>query len=87
MFFAMLPDARHSTTLEFMRHRVGALRRAAPGQPAVRIQRPSVSRYLIAAICGLLLWQPLSSRGADEHEAPAEPAAWVQSAQVMENVR
>jgi hypothetical protein len=86
MFFAMLPEARHSTTVEFMRHRVGALRRAAPGQPPVRIQRPSVSRYLIAAICGLLLWQPLSSRGAGEREAVPEPAAWVQSAEVSENV-
>jgi hypothetical protein len=86
MFFAMLPEARHSTTVEFMRHRVSALRRAAPGQPAVRIQRPSVSRYLIAAICGLLLWQPLTSRGAGEREATREPVAWVQPAEVTESV-
>ncbi|HEX2101714.1 MAG TPA: hypothetical protein VHF69_13660 [Candidatus Synoicihabitans sp.] len=71
MLFAALPDARHVALVDYVRHCFGAVRRATPGQAPVPVARPSVSRYIIAVICGWLLWQPLASRGAAEVTPPA----------------
>ena len=75
MLFASLPHVRHHALLEFMRHRVGSLRGATLGQPTLPVQRPSVSRFLVAGICGCLLWQPLISKGEVEVAWQQEPMA------------
>ncbi len=57
---------------------VGARHRATSGQRSVTsVQRPSTSRFIIAAICGWLLWQPLSGRSEIAPESRAEASVAV----------
>ena len=53
--------------VDYLRHCVGTLRRAAPGEASLAVRSPSALRFLIAALCGWALWQPLkgSSQPAD----------------------
>lgn len=73
MFFAALPDARHAAMTVYLRQCVGLLQRQrAPGDGAPTVRPPSALRFLIAAVCGWLLWQPLKGEG-DAHQAIAPP--------------
>jgi hypothetical protein len=79
MLFAATPEVRHAAMVEFIRHWAGALRRVSPGRRApLPVQKPMVSRFVIAGICAWLLLQPLTGKGQRQQaniSGPSVPAA------------
>lgn len=78
MLFAALPDARRAAMVLFVRQRTHLLVQR-PGAAALPARSPSILRFVVAALCGCLLWQPLKGHGRPADAAGGGSSTFISS--------